>query len=70
MKKDLRSPFRKITFVQFQFVTMASSAKRQRYTLDEAVGMIFDDGSEHGGMDSGEESELDRELENFSEESR
>ena len=49
---------------------MASSAKRQRYTLDEAVGMIFDDGSEHGGMDSGDESELDRELENFSEESR
>ncbi|XP_015774860.1 PREDICTED: piggyBac transposable element-derived protein 3-like [Acropora digitifera] len=47
---------------------MASGAKRQRYTLDEAVGIIFDDGSEHGGMDSGEESELDRELENFSEE--
>ena len=46
---------------------MASGAKRQRYTLDEAVGIIFDDGSEHGGMDSGEVSELDRELENLSE---
>ena len=49
---------------------MASGGKRQRYTLDEAVGIIFDDGSEHGGMDSGEESELDRELENLSEELR
>ena len=49
---------------------MASGAKRQRYTLDEAVGIIFDDGSEHGGMDSGEVSELDRELENLSEELR
>ncbi|KAK2550941.1 hypothetical protein P5673_028317 [Acropora cervicornis] len=32
--------------------------------------MIFDDGSEHIGLDSGEESKLDRELENLSEESR
>ena len=48
---------------------MASGAKRQRYTLDEAVEMIFNDGREHGGMDSSEESELDRELENLSEES-
>ena len=70
MKRCLQSPFRKITFVQFQSETMASGAKRQRYTVDEAVEMIFDDGSEHGGMDSGEESELDRELENLSEESR
>ena len=41
---------------------MASGAKRQKYTLDEAVEMIFE--SEHGGMDSSEESELDRVLEN------
>ena len=32
--------------------------------------MIFDDGSEHGGISSGEESELDRKLENPIEESR
>ena len=32
--------------------------------------MIFDDESEHGGISSGEESELDRKLENLSEESR
>jgi len=36
---------------------------------DDAVEMIFDDGSEHIGLDSGEESKLDRELENLSEES-
>ena len=35
-----------------------------------ALDIIFDDGSEHGGMSSGEESELDRKLENPSEESR
>lgn len=49
---------------------MASGAKRQRYTKGEIVEMIFNDGSEHSGLDSGEESELDRELENLSEESR
>ena len=41
---------------------MAPGAKRQKYTLDEAVEMIFE--SEHGGMDSSEESELGRVLEN------
>ena len=42
---------------------MASRAKRQRFdTSDEVLEILF----EHGGMDSGEESELDRELENFS----
>ena len=46
---------------------MASQAKRQRmYTSDEALETLFEEGSEHGGMDSGEESELDRELENIS----
>nr|XP_058957927.1 uncharacterized protein LOC131785097 isoform X1 [Pocillopora verrucosa] len=49
---------------------MASGAKRQRYSVAEALDIIFDDGSEHGGMSSGEESELDRKLENPSEESR
>ena len=49
---------------------MASDAKRQKYSVAEASEMIFDDGSEHGGMSSGEESELDRKLENLSEESR
>ena len=32
--------------------------------------MIFDDGSEHGGISSGEESELDGKLENPGAESR
>ena len=50
---------------------MASQAKRQRmYTSDEALEILSEEGSEHGGMDSGEESELDRELENFSGSSR
>ena len=35
---------------------MASGAKRQRYSVAEALDIIFDDGSEHGGMSSGEES--------------
>ena len=34
------------------------------------IEMIFDDGSEHGGISSDEESLLDRKLENPSEESR
>ena len=34
---------------------------------DEALSKIlFQEGSEHGGMDSGEESELYREIENVS----
>ena len=49
---------------------MASGAKRQRYSVAEALDIIFDDGSEHGGMSSGEESEIYRKLENPSEESR
>ena len=36
----------------------------------ETVEMIFNDGSEHSGLDTGEESELDKKLENLSEESR
>ena len=32
--------------------------------------MIFDDGSEHGGISSGEESELHKKMENLGEESR
>ena len=40
------------------------TAKRQRYSVAKACEMIFDDGSEHGGISSGEESELDGKLEN------
>ena len=63
-------PVLKVSFVRFQSVTLASNAKRQRYSVAGAFEMIFDDGSEHGGMSSGEESELHRKLENPSEESR
>ena len=60
----------KIISVRFQSPTMASDAKRQRYSVAKALKTIFDDGSERGGMSGGEESELDRKLENPSEESR
>ena len=63
-------PLPEIIFVRLQSAIMASGAKRQRYSVAEALDIIFDDGSEHGGMSSGEESELDRKLENPSEESR
>ena len=56
--------------MRFQSVTLASDAKRQRYSVAGALETIFDDGSEHGGMSSGEKSELHRKLENPSEESR
>ena len=46
------------------------TAKRLRYSVAKACEMIFDDGSEHGGISSGEESELDGKLENPSAESR
>ena len=49
---------------------MASDAKRKRYSVAKPLEVIFDDGSEHGSISSGEESELDRKLENLSEESR
>ena len=49
---------------------MVTDAKRLRYSVAKASEMIFDDGSERGGISSGEESELDRKLENPSEESR
>ena len=56
------SRFRKI-ISHSNLRTMASRAKRQRFdTSDEALEILF----EHGGMDSGEESELDRKLENCS----
>ena len=63
-------PVLKVSFVRFQSVALASNAKRQRYSVAGAFEMIFDDGSEHGGMSSGEEFELHRKLENPSEESR
>ena len=40
------------------------------YSVAKALEVIFDDGSEHGGISSGKESELDRKLENPGEESR
>ena len=46
---------------------MASQAKHQRfYTSDGALDIFFEEGSKQGGTDSGKESKLDRELENFS----
>ena len=60
----------KINSVRFQSPTMASDAKRYRYSVAKALKTIFDDGSERGGMSGGEESELDRKLENPSEESK
>ena len=56
--------------MRFQSVTLASNAKRQRYSVAGAFEMIFDDGSEHGGMSSGEESELHKKMKNLGEESR
>ena len=63
-------PVLKVSFVRFQSVTLASNVKRQRYSVAGAFEMIFDDGSEHGGMSSGEESELHKKMKNLSEESR
>ena len=63
-------PVLKVSFVRFQSATLASNAKRQRYSVAGAFEMIFVDGRERGGMSSGEESELHRKLENPSEESR
>ena len=63
-------PIPKIIFVRFQSATMTSDAKRQRYSVAEALDKVFDDEREHGGICSGEESELDRKLENPNEESR
>ena len=63
-------PVLKVSFVRFQSATLASNAKRQRYSVAGAFEMIFDDGSEHGGMSSGEESELHKKMKNLGEESR
>ena len=52
---------------------MASSSKRARVNLVSAEIMlekIFNDENSADGMDSGEESDLDRQLENESGESR
>ena len=51
---------------------MASSSKRARgrnLTQEEVLDQIFNDEG-HGGMDSGEESDLDWQLENGNEECR
>ena len=52
---------------------MASSEKRQRFTAEDVLAEIenVDDmDSDRGGMDSGEESEIDWQLLNFNEELR
>ena len=54
-------------------LNMASSSKRARVNLVSAEIMlekIFNDENSADGMDSGEESDLDRQLENESGESR
>ena len=53
--------------------SMASNSKRSRAEFDEpdeTTSVVFDEDLAVGGMSSGEESELDWELENLSEESR
>lgn len=53
--------------------TMASASKRQRVDLisaEEVLERIFNNEDSAEGMDSGEESDLDRQLENETGESR
>ena len=52
---------------------MASASKRPRVALvhpDDVLNMVLESDEETGGMSSDEESDLDRQLENQSEESR
>ena len=52
---------------------MASASKRQRVDLiptDEVLERIFNDEDSAEGMESGEESDLDQQLENETGESR
>ena len=52
---------------------MASSEKRQRFTAEDVLAQIEnvnDMDSDRGGMESEEESEIDRQLLNFDEELR
>jgi len=52
---------------------MASASKRSRVDLtplDEALERIFNEEDSADGMESGEESDLDRQLENETGESR
>ena len=53
--------------------TMASSENMQRFTAEDVLAQIEnvnDMDSDRGGMDSGEESEIDRQLLNFDKELR
>ena len=53
--------------------TMASSENRQRFKAEDVLAQrqnVNDMGYDRGGMDSGEESEIDRQLLNFDEELR
>ena len=52
---------------------MASGQNRQRFTTEDVLAQIEnvnDMDSDRGGMDSGEGSEIDRQLLNFDEELR
>ena len=52
---------------------MASSENRQRFKAEDVLAQrqnVNDMGYDRGGMDSGEESEIDRQLLNFDEELR
>ena len=54
----------------FHFFTMATCPKRVRYTAEEVLDVLqerneFD--SDRGGLSSGEESDIDRQLMDFDE---
>ena len=59
--------------IGWHFSIRASSENMQRFTAEDVLAEIenVDDmDSDRGGMDSGEESEIDRQLLNFDEELR
>lgn len=66
----------KANFILALSFNMASGAKRAKvvlYTAEEAVRLLEEDmeeDSSNEGMSSGEESEIDRQLLHFSDESR
>ena len=57
----------------FIMASAAKSASRNRtqiFSIEEALNRVLNEDSDHEGMSSSEESELDRELENESDEWR
>ena len=55
------------------FFAMATPAKRSKFTAEEVLSHLEVDNdfdSDHGGMSSGEESDIDRRLMHFDEEPR